>query len=224
VRDNCGSSNLKNTKVNLYNTMPISTGQTPDRFVILSSAGDSVLFSFSGLGAGTYYVDIWKDSVSSGNGWEIGDLVGWYGSGTYDDPAYYPINVNAGGTTNISVAVNKIMLSVYGSISSPAGNPLDLGNTKVYLYTSLANWGNYLPAYTALCTGTGPTVTYLFNHIAEGLYYMDVWKDNDNSLAWSSGDYIGWYGTGGFSNITLTPIEITTMSSIQINIEMAIEP
>jgi uncharacterized protein (DUF2141 family) len=210
--------NISKAKANLYNNPPISGGHSPDKSVSVSGTRDSVTFSFTGLAAGTYYIEVWKDSVATGTTWEIGDLVGWYGSGTVDYPVWMPVTVNTSLTSNISVTMHSMSNDIHGTLSGVN----DYSNSKVSIYTDLTNWQNNIPEQYVMTAGSGTSVTYSIKKIPPGTYYLDVWKDTDNSGSWSSGDYIGWYGTGGIPSIELTPIQITEFSSVQADVSMIV--
>jgi len=58
--------------------------------------------------------------------------------------------------------------------------------------------------------------------ITPGVYYLDVWKDNDNSLTYSNGDYLGWYRSGNLLNKNLYQIQIAEGETKHITIQMYI--
>lgn len=207
---------LLKARANLYNNPPLSGGHTPDKSVSVSGTQDSVTFSFSGLPAGDYYIEVWKDSVSSGSAWQTGDLVGWYGAGTVDIPVWMPVSVKTSLTSNVSIVMHSMLSNIHGTVSGPN----DYSNTMVSIYSNYTNWLNYIPAQSVMTIGSGSSVTYSMTNIAPGTYFLDVWKDNDLSGNWTTGDFVGWYGTGTLTSIELTPIEMTEFSNIQADISM----
>jgi hypothetical protein len=112
--------------------------------------------------------------------------------------------------------------TVKGTASLPAGVTGDLTNAKISLYTSITEWSNNIPVKSAACTGSGASVTFSLTDILAGTYYLDVWKDTDNSAGWSSGDIVGWYGTGSLGSITLQPFQVSTGSTFNCAITMYI--
>ena len=112
--------------------------------------------------------------------------------------------------------------TVKGTVSFPAGVSGDLSNAKVSLYTSLTEWQNNVPVKFGAVTGSGASVTFSLTSILAGTYYLDVWKDIDNSATWSVGDFVGWYGTGGIGNPSLTPFQVTDGATFTANVTMYI--
>jgi hypothetical protein len=111
---------------------------------------------------------------------------------------------------------------VNGTISFPAGVSGDLSNTKVSLYLSYTEWQNNSPVSFVRTSGGGASATYEFSSINTGNYYMDAWKDIDNSGTWSVGDYIGWYGSGGLGAPALTPFQVASGQTFTANMSMYI--
>jgi uncharacterized protein (DUF2141 family) len=210
--------NLLNAKANLYNNVPLNGNHIPDRSVNVTGIKDSVNFTFSGLAAGAYYVEVWKDSLISGSTWGTNDLVGWYGVGTTDYPVYAPVAVNVAIVSNISITMQPMGNAVYGTITGPG----DLSNSKVSLYANYNNWANNIPDRFIMVTGTGTSVTYRMTTVTPGKYFLDVWKDNDNSGTWSIGDYIGWYGSGTIGYVQLDTVRVTQNSNNKIDVSMIV--
>jgi len=73
---------------------------------------------------------------------------------------------------------------------------LDLKDANAYLYLSLNDMQNQVPFAAAKISGFGPIVSFRFDNVAPGNYYLGVWKDTDNGNTRNVGDYWGWYGTG----------------------------
>lgn len=121
-------------------------------------------------------------------------------------------------TVNQVVTVTRIT----GTASFPAGVNGDLGNSKVSIYTTLANWNNNSPIRFGAVTGSGSQVTFTLDNVLPGNYYLDVWKDNDNDAFWSAGDFIGWYGSGGLGSPFLTEIQLTEGQTMNLTVNMFI--
>jgi len=134
-------------------------------------------------------------------------------------PGYYNISLNLAGYNDTTVTVQihpgyqelfinyvtSTIATVSGVGSLPPGVAGSIGNTRVALYISEADfWADATFAFVA-CDGTG---NYTLSPIVPGTYYMDAWKDNDNSLNWTSGDYLWWNGSGAYpATLTLAPIQ-----------------
>ena len=111
---------------------------------------------------------------------------------------------------------------VRGTATFPAGTTGDLVNSKVSLYTSWDNWNNNHPIRFVAVSGSGATVTFEFKDVLPGNYYLDIWKDIDNSAGWSTGDYVGWYGSGGLGSPNLTEFQIADGQTIDVSVSMYI--
>jgi len=100
-----------------------------------------------------------------------------------------------------------------GTGSLPAGVAGAIGNTRVALYTDLNNWGLDITFAFDACDASG---AYEMAGLVPGNYFMDAWKDNDNSgFGWNSGDYVWVFGSGSYPAYTLTEKAFTLGSNIQ---------
>jgi hypothetical protein len=70
--------------------------------------------------------------------------------------------------------------------------------------------------------GSGASVTFSMTGVLAGTYYLDVWKDIDNSGNWTVGDFVGWYGTGSLGSISLQPFQIGDGGTFTASIPMYI--
>lgn len=111
---------------------------------------------------------------------------------------------------------------VKGTASFPAGVSGDLVNSKVSLYTSYDNWNMNQPIKFIAVSGTGASVSFEIKDVLPGNYYLDIWKDIDNSATWSSGDYVGWYGSGGLGSPALTEFQIIEGQTVEVIVNMYI--
>ncbi len=129
-----------------------------------------------------------------------------------------------GGTvsSNGSLTVSAPVTQITGSASFPAGTSGDLSNAKVSIYTSYDNWANNSPIKFGTASGSGANVSFTLTDINPGNYYLDVWKDNDNSGTWTTGDYVGWYGSGGLGSPALTEIQLTNGQTFNCTVQMYI--
>ncbi len=84
--------------------------------------------------------------------------------------------------------------SITGQFSLPAGASGSVDNARVALYTSQAEFDQENPIRTTAVVSGG---TYTFSGVNPGNYYLDVWKDNDNSRSYTAGDFYGAYTTNG---------------------------
>ena len=109
---------------------------------------------------------------------------------------------------------------VKGTASFPAGTSGDLSNSKVSLYTSYENWVSNQPIKFTAVSGSGASVSFTLTDVNPGNYYLDVWKDANNDGNWSSGDYVGWYGSGGLGSPSLTEFQISEGETFNATIQM----
>jgi len=111
---------------------------------------------------------------------------------------------------------------IKGTASFPAGVSGDLSNAKVSIYTNYDNWLFNQPIKFVGAQGAGASVTFEMTDVLPGNYYLDVWKDIDNSATWSSGDFVGWYGSGGLGSPSLTEFQVVGGQTVNMNIQMYI--
>jgi hypothetical protein len=98
---------------------------------------------------------------------------------------------------------------ITGTAKLQAGTSGDLGNAQVAIYLSEDDWNNYNPVALAdVISGSGAKITFTFNDVVPGNYYIDVWLDADNSGDWSAGDLVGWYGSGAKNAPALSPFMV----------------
>jgi hypothetical protein len=114
--------------------------------------------------------------------------------------------------------------TVSGTASFPDGINFDLSSSKARLFTSLAARAAGQSADSVNVFGFGSIVSFSFPAVTPGTYYLDVWKDMDNSITISAGDFIGWYGSGDLSNMVLKPLVVQDSISSQVQVEMYVIP
>lgn len=131
-----------------------------------------------------------------------------------------------GGTASSTGALTVQAVSnttkITGTASFPAGTSGDLSNAKVSIYTSWENWNFNQPIKFTAVQGSGASVTFQMVDVLPGNYYLDVWKDIDNSATWTVGDYVGWYGSGGLGSPNLTEFQISEGQTLNFSISMYI--
>jgi hypothetical protein len=126
------------------------------------------------------------------------------------------------GCKKKSDTTTPAVTTVKGVASFPAGVSGDLTNAKISLYTSITEWSNNIPVKSGAVTGSGATVNFSLTGVLAGTYYLDVWKDCDNSASWTVGDFVGWYGTGSLGSISLQPFQVGEGATFTANITMYI--
>ena len=123
---------------------------------------------------------------------------------------------------NGSLTVVYPPTQIVGTASFKEGLTGDLANAVARIYSSWENWRDIKPVMKTQVLGDGESVTFTFNDVDPGRYFLDVWSDNDRDSIWSQGDYAGWYGTGGFSSIELTEINIEEGQKITVEVEILV--
>ncbi len=114
--------------------------------------------------------------------------------------------------------------TVAGVAAMQPGASGDLSNARVAIYTSLENWelDRYVRTGTAIGSPGTASVSFTITNLPPGPYYLDVWKDVDNSRSINSGDLFGVYGGGVYPAWQLqeflivagqtTPVSVTCFS------------
>jgi len=132
-----------------------------------------------------------------------------------------PVATTTTTTTTVPATTIPVNATITGVGSLPPGVAGSIGNTRVALYLSEADfWADATFAFGP-CDGTG---NYTLTPIVPGAYYMDAWKDNDNSLNWTTGDYLWWNGSGAYpASLTLAPIQFTAGAN-SLNFQVILIP
>jgi hypothetical protein len=141
----------------------------------------------------------------------------------------YAIAVNVTDATgNIITKYDTLIVrnsgksDITGTASFPEGENFNLAFSKVRLFATLADRQNGNAVDSTEVFGFGPIVSFKLPQVAPGTYYLDVWKDIDNSLTISTGDYIGWYGSGSYLHPVLQPVVIEQDVPTQLQLQMGV--
>lgn len=147
-----------------------------------------------------------------------GSITGSGASVTWNAPTTagpYSVNVTVsdgkGGTATStgSLIVIAAATGISGTAQVTAGVQVDLRNSRVAVYTSVADWVADRYVMTVPATGSEFSVSFTFINMAPGTYYLDLWKDMDNDGVIDAGDLFGFYGQGAWPNtINFTPITV----------------
>jgi len=133
----------------------------------------------------------------------------------------------SGNQTSDSIrlfVLNSGKSEIVGTASFPEDIVFDLSLAKVRIYTSIAARAAGQAVDSTNVFGFGPIVSYRLPLVTPGTYYLDVWKDMDNSLTQSSGDFLGWYGSGDFAAPVLKPVVVQDSISSQVQVQMNVMP
>lgn len=171
---------------------------------------------------------VYSYAASGGKISGYGDSVYWLAPLT---PGYYTTTVRITDVAG-NQAIDSVKLyvrdsgksQITGTASFPEGINFNLSSSKVRLFTSLADRIKGQSFDSVYVFGVGSIVSFTFPPELPGTYYLDVWKDMDNSITLSSGDYLGWYGSGNFSQPELKPLVVLPGITSQIQVQVNVTP
>jgi hypothetical protein len=149
-----------------------------------------------------------------------------------DSTGIYSLVIKAsddkGGVTvdsSASLEVREVVTPtrLHGTATFSTGTIGDLSNSRVALYASLADRIAGFPQKTMVVTsGSYSMINFTMEDVIPGDYFIDVWKDNDNSLTYSNGDFLGWCGSGDLLNPKLDKVQISEGQTVEVIIQMYI--
>jgi hypothetical protein len=129
------------------------------------------------------------------------------------------------GIDSINLIVSEIPTPTQLEVTAAfaVGMEGDLSNSRISLFSSLADRIARFPQKTML-TGPGSfsILSFTMDSVPPGNYFIDVWKDNDNSSSFSNGDFLGWYGSGNLLNQQLDMVTILPGKKTEVIIQMYI--
>jgi hypothetical protein len=114
--------------------------------------------------------------------------------------------------------------TISGTARLETGVSGDLGNARVAIYKDMADFNADRVLLSVATSGIGASVTYSMPNVTPGTYYLDVWKDVNNNLAWDRGDLWGIYGTGTYPSYTLTPVMVAAGYVTTVNMTVYVVP
>ena len=112
--------------------------------------------------------------------------------------------------------------TISGTLSLAPGMSGDLNNTRVAIYSSYDDWANDRTLMYVAASGSGNSASYSMSNVTPGTYYLDGWKDVNNSGTWDTGDLFGVYGTTQWPNPTLSPFSVSAGQTVTINVSMIV--
>jgi hypothetical protein len=127
-------------------------------------------------------------------------------------------------SVSVYVLRNDSLCSLKGNACFQAGLNLDLAGAKARLYASKQKWFKRDPLYVTDIHGFGPIVSFDFQNIPAGTYYLDVWKDVDMDLAVNPGDYLGWNGKGDVFYPEPDSINMEAAADRNLNLQVFVIP
>lgn len=107
--------------------------------------------------------------------------------------------------------------AIAGKVSLQAGVSGSVENTRVAIYASYDDWNNDRVLKFTAANSSG---NYSIADLPAGTYYLDAWKDNDNSGQINRGDFYQVYGSGAYPNFTLSPVLVVVGQTRTINLTL----
>jgi len=214
------SLSVNNAKVILYDDWTPELGFFNKVDSTAATGGDvEANYQFEDISAGDYYLYA-----------EIFDVkTQTLFFGFYDpegDGAPNAVRVEEGETKeNIDIVIrytegHQGSGKIEGTASLAEGVAGDLAGARVAIYTSQNDWQQDNVYMQTTATGQGENVTFSIESVPEGTYYLDVWKDVDQSGTWNAGDLAGVYGdfdpVQGTAN--LSPINIEKGQTVRVEV------
>jgi uncharacterized protein (DUF2141 family) len=96
---------ITNSMVSIYTSYDDWNNYRPLRYMAGTTiSAASISFTFTNVGPGTYYLDVWKDNDLTGR-WSNGDFLGVYGTTAWPGMTLAPFQVIAGQSTTVPVTV-----------------------------------------------------------------------------------------------------------------------
>lgn len=114
--------------------------------------------------------------------------------------------------------------TITGTLTLQAGVTGELNNTRVAIYTSYDDWLNDRVLDFVAASGSGNTATFTLSDVTPGNYYLDAWKDVDNSGTWNTDDLFGVYGTTQWPTPTLSPFSVSAGETFTADVTMIVIP
>lgn len=130
----------------------------------------------------------------------------------------------ANDSIRLVVVRNDTTSRITGVAAFPSGINYDLVNSKVRLFTSKTNWVNHVVFAETPTEGFGPIVSFTFDNVPVGTYYLEIWKDTDFGNTLNIGDFFGWYGTGDIQDPSPEPFTIESGATKVMQIQMWVVP
>jgi len=193
----------------------VSPGGFSELMVVVTDADDEDL---------VYYY-----TTSGGSILGYGDTVIWQAP---DHEGVFSVQVLATdqdgnqATDSINLVVKRLATStiITGIAAFTDSTHFDLADSKVFLFNTLEDWENHNAAYSTKANGFGPIVSFRFDNVPAGSYYLDVWKDMDFGNTRNIGDFTGWYGTGTISSPNPKPFTLEAGGTMYAPIQMWVMP
>lgn len=116
---------------------------------------------------------------------------------------------NGGTATGTgSLTVTPASTGISGTARVAAGVQADLRNSLVRLFADYNDFQNDRTFRSVAAQGSEYSVSFTFTNLPPGTYYLDLWKDMDNSTTYTNNDLYGIYGTYQWPNPVAAPVVV----------------
>ncbi len=201
-----------------------SISVTPDTIVVGGTAMIEIVATDADDQELVFYYTTTGGAISG-----VGDTVSWTAPGK---EGVYTARVlvadkdgnQANDSIQLVVVRNDTTSQITGVAAFPSGIDSDLINSKVRLFTSKANWVNHVVFAETLTEGFGPIVSFTFDNVPVGTYYLEIWKDTDFGNTLNTGDFYGWYGTGDILHPSPEPFTLDAGATKVMQIQIWVVP
>ncbi|MBV5284437.1 MAG: hypothetical protein JZU53_18590 [Paludibacter sp.] len=201
-----------------------SISVTPDTVVVGGSAMIEIVATDADDEELVFYYTTTGGSISG-----VGDTVSWTApnkEGIYTTKVL--VTDKDGNQANDSIQLvvvrNDTTSQITGVAAFPSGIDFDLINSKVRLFTSKTNWVNHVVFAETPTEGFGPIVSFTFDNVPVGTYYLEIWKDTDFGNTLNAGDFYGWYGTGDILHPSPEPFTLESGATKVMQIQIWVVP
>lgn len=109
---------------------------------------------------------------------------------------------------------------IKGSINLDPGVTIDLSNARVAVYATPEDWDYDAWVAQAAVIRSGNGFQFTVGPLNPGTYYLDIWKDRNNSGVIDPGDYFMVYRTGQGA---LRPIQVLEHQTTTIGIRFTLD-
>jgi len=107
-----------------------------------------------------------------------------------------------------SLTVTPAATGISGTARVAAGVQADLRNSLVRLFADYDDFQNDRTFRSVAAQGSEYSVSFSFTDLPPGTYYLDLWKDMDNSTTYTNNDLYGIYGTYQWPNPVAAPVVV----------------
>lgn len=129
-------------------------------------------------------------------------------AGTYSVAVTVTDGQGGTATGTGALTVTAASTGISGTARVAAGVQADLRNSLVRLFADYDDFQNDRTFRSVAAQGSEYSVSFTFTDLPPGTYYLDLWKDMDNSTTYTNNDLYGIYGTYQWPNPVAAPVVV----------------